>query len=442
MLSAALTGARECLKLKPIPAQTNTSGGAGPPGGNRMFARTFAVLFAVLGAFAAAMLAPAAATAQVSDDVVKIGVLTDMNGPASTPTGQGSVTSAQMAVDDFGGTVLGKPITIIVGDHQLKPDIGAAVARRWYDVEQVDLIVDVPVSAVGLAVQNIANEKKKLFITHSTGTADFHGKFCSPYAIQWVFDTHALAAGTAREVLKRGGDSWFFITDDYAFGHSLERDATAVITANGGKVIGSVRPPFATPDLSSFILQAQASKAKIIGIAGGPPNNTNEIKLGGEFGLFQGGQQMAGLLVLITDVHALGLKAAQGLLLTTSFYWDADDKTREWSNRFFAKINHMPTMWQAGVYSSVMHYLRAIQAAGTDEPLKVAAKMREAPIEGFFAHNGHLREDGLMVHDLMLVQVKKPEESKHPWDYYQILTRIPGEQAFGPPNPACPLVKG
>jgi len=394
-----------------------------------------------LGALAALSLWSTCASAQVSDDVVKIGVLTDMSGPASTPTGQGSVTAAQMAVDDFGGKVLGKPISVIVGDHQLKPDVGTAIARRWYDTEQVDLIVDVPVSAVGLAVQSVANEKHKMLIVHSTGSADFHGKFCSPYTMQWVFDTHALAVGTAQEVVKRGGDTWFFITDDYAFGHSLERDATAVITKNGGKVLGSVRPPFATPDLSSFVLQAQASKAKIIGIAGGPPNNTNEIKTGGEFGIFKGGQQMAGLLVLITDVHALGLQAAQGLLLTTSFYWDMDDKTREWSKRYFAKMNRMPTMWQAGVYSSVMTYLNGVKDAGTDEPLKVAAKMREKPIEDFFSRHGRLREDGLMVHDLMLVQVKKPEESKYPWDYFQILTHISGDDAFGPPDLACPLVK-
>src|SRR5580704_10227201 len=374
----------------------------------------FARKISVLGALAAAMLAsPAALTqalAQVSDDVVKIGVLTDMNGPASTPTGQGSVTAAQMAVDDFGGKVLDKPISVIVGDLQLKSDIGGAIARRWYDTEQVDLIVDVPVSAVGLAVQTVANDKKKLFITHSTGSADFHGKFCSPYAIQWVFDTRALAVGTAQEVVKRGGDSWFFLTDDYAFGHALEKDASSVIARNGGKVIGSVSLPFASPDTSSFILQAQASKAKIIGIAAGPPNNMNEIKTAGEFGLFKNGQQMAGLLVLITDIHSLGLPAAQGLLLTTSFYWDMDDRTREWSKRFFAKMNRMPTMWQAGVYSSVMNYLNAIKETGTDEPLKVAAKMREKPIEDFFARNGKLREDNLMVHDLMLVEVKKPEE--------------------------------
>jgi branched-chain amino acid transport system substrate-binding protein len=391
-----------------------------------------------LAALGACLLA-SAATAQISDDVVKIGVLTDMNGPASTPTGAGSVAATQMAVEDFGGKVLGKPIVVINGDHQLKADIGAGIARRWYDTEQVDLIVDVPVSAVGLAVQNVAKDAKRLFITHSTGTADFHGKFCNPYSIQWVFDTHALATGTAQEVVKRGGDSWFFITDDYAFGHSLERDATAMIVKNGGKVLGSVKPPFATPDLSSFVLQAQASKAKIIGIAGGPPNNTSAIKLGGEFGIFQGGQQMAGLLVLITDIHALGLKAAQGLLLTTSFYWDMDDKTREWAKRYFTKINRMPTMWQAGVYSSVMHYLKAVQSAGTDEPLKVAAEMRKNPVEDFFSRNGKLREDNLMVHDLVLVQVKKPEESKYPWDYYRILTRISGAEAFGPPDPACKM---
>jgi branched-chain amino acid transport system substrate-binding protein len=383
----------------------------------------------LIGSAALFLVASGAAKAQVSDDVVKIGVLTDMSGPSSAADGPGSVAAAQMAVDDFGGTVLGKPIQIIAADHQIKPDIAAGIARQWYDREQVDLIVDVPVSAVGLAVQNVANERKHLLIVHSTGTADFHGKFCNPYALQWVFDT------------KRGGDTWFFLTADYAFGHALERDASAVIIQNGGKVIGSVRHPFATPDLSSFILQAQTSKAKIIGIASGPPDNINAIKLGGEFGIFQGGQQMAGLLVLITDIHALGLKAAQGLVLTTSFYWDMDDDTRAWSKRYFAKMKQMPSMWQAGVYSSVTSYLNAVKAAGTDEPLKVTAKMREGPVSDFFARNGKLRDDGLMVHDLILVQVKKPEDSKYPWDYYQILTHIPGEQAFGPPNPACPLVK-
>jgi branched-chain amino acid transport system substrate-binding protein len=386
-------------------------------------------------------LSATSASAQVSDDVVKIGVLTDMSGPAADATGPGSVAAAQMAIEDFGGQVLGKPIELVSANHQDKPDIGATIARSWYDVDKVDLILDVPVSAVGLAVQAVSREKQKLVIVHSTGTADFTGKFCTPYSMQWVFNTFALATGTAREVVKRGGDSWFFLTADYAFGHSLERDASKIVVESGGKVIGAVRHPFATADLSSFVLQAQASKAKIIGLAAGPPDNINAIKLGGEFGVFQGGQQMAGLLVLITDVNALGLKAAQGLVLTTSFYWDMDDQTRAWSKRFYAKINHMPTMWQAGVYSSVMHYLAAVKATGTDDPLKVAAEMRAHPIEDFFARHGKLRPDGLMVHDLLLVQVKKPEESKYPWDYYKVLTTIPGDQAFGPPDPACTLVK-
>ncbi|WP_452100164.1 ABC transporter substrate-binding protein [Bradyrhizobium monzae] len=387
----------------------------------------------------AAILATTAAHAQISDDVVKIGVLSDMTGPSSTPTGQGSVTAAQMAIDDFGGSVLDKPIKLIVGDHQIKPDIGAAIARRWYDTEQVDLIVDVPVSAVGLAVQTVASEKKKLLVVTATGTADFHGKFCSPYTMQWVFDTHALAVGTAQEVVRRGGDAWYFLTDDIAFGHALERDATDVIKREGGKVLGSARPPFGTTDMSSFVLQAQASKAKIIGIAGGPPNNVNEIKTGGEFGLFQGGQQMAALLALITDIDALGLQSAQGLLLTTAFYWDMDEQTRAWSKRFFAKMQRMPTMWQAGVYSAVTHYLNAVKAAGTDNPGKVASRMRDTPINDFFAHGGKLRADGLMVHDLWLAQVKTPQESKYPWDYYKVLTKIPGDQAFGPEDPACKI---
>ena len=394
----------------------------------------------LLGAVALTLVMRPAA-AQISDDIVKIGVLTDLSGPASDATGQGSVLGAQMAVDDFGGTVAGKKIAVISANHQLKPDIGAEIARRWYDTEQVDVILDVPISAVGLAVQEVARTRQKLFITHSTGTTDFTGKFCSPYGMQWAFDTYALATGTAREVVKRGGDSWFFLTADYAFGHSLERDASIVIAETGGKVLGAVRHPYATPDLSSFILQAQGSHAKIIGIASGPPDNTNAIKLGGEFGIFAHGQQMAGLLVLITDVHALGLKTAQGLLLTTSFYWDMDEQTRDWAKRFYAKLNKMPTMWQAGVYSATTHYLNAIKAAGTDEPLKVAAQMRATPVEDFFSRHGRLREDGLIVHDLYLVEVKKPEESKYPWDYYKILATIPGAQAFPPPDPACPLVK-
>ena len=368
----------------------------------------------MLAAFAAATLSSPAALAQISDDVVKIGVLTDMNGPASTPTGQGSVTAAQMAVDDFGGKVLGKPISVIVGDHQLKPDIGAAIARRWYDTEQVDLIVDVPVSAVGLAVQNVANEKKKMFITHSTGAADFHGKFCSPYAIQWVFDTHALAVGTAQEVVKRGGDSWFFITDDYAFGHSLEKDASEVVLKNGGKVIGSVRPPFATPDLSSFILQAQASKAKIIGIAGGPPNNVQRDQDRRRVRRLQGrpadggaaradhrhpfARAAGGAGAVADDVVLLGHGRQDPRMVEALFRQDEPDADDVAGRRLF--LGHALSA-------------DAIKDTGTDEPLKVAAKMREKPIEDFFARNGRLREDNLMVHDLMLVQVKKPGRDRN-----------------------------
>src|ERR1700721_2272556 len=398
-----------------------------------MFAKSLILASMIL---AAVVVAAVPASAQISDDVVKIGVLTDMNGPASAATGRGSLIAAQMAIDDFGKKVAGKPIVLISADHQNKPDVGAPLARRWYDVEQVDLIVDGPVSAGGLAVQNVANEKHRLFITQSTGTSDFHGKYCSPYAIQWVFDTRALATGTAQEVVKCGGDSWFFLTDDFAFGHSLARDASSVITKNPGKVLGAVRLPFATADVSSFILQAQASKAKIIGIAAGPPNNISEIKSAGEFGILKSGQQMAGLLALITDIHSLGLPSAQGLLLTTSFYWDMDEKARNWSKRYFAKMEVMPTMWQAGVYSAGMNYLKAVEASHTQAPLTVTAKMREKPVEDFFARNGRLREDNLMVHDLMLVQVKTPEESKYPWDYYNVLTTISADDAFGRPNPA------
>ena len=397
---------------------------------------------AALAVLATALAAAPGARAQISDDVVKIGVLTDLSGPASDATGQGSVTAAEMAVEDFGGTVAGKPIKVISANHQLKADVGATIARQWYDDEQVDLIVDVPVSAVGLAVEEVSRQKQKLFITESTGTDLFTGKNCSPYGIQWAFDTHALATGTAKAVTLRGGKSWYFLTADYAFGHSLEADASKVARANGAEVLGAVNFPFNSPDLTSFVLQAQASKAKIIGIAAGPPDNTNAIKIGGEFGLFQAGQQMAGLLILITDVHGLGLKAAQGLLLTTSFYWDMDDKTRAWSKRFFDKLHKMPTMWQAGTYSAVAHYLAAIKATGTDEPLKVAARMREMPIEDFFARHGRLREDGLMVHDLYLVEVKKPEESKQPWDYYKVLQTIPGDEAFPHlEDEDCPITK-
>ncbi|MEO8715751.1 MAG: ABC transporter substrate-binding protein [Acetobacteraceae bacterium] len=390
----------------------------------------------------AALLAPFAAMAQNAAPPLKIGVLTDLSGPAFDATGEGSVVAAQMAVADYGGKVLGRPIEVISGNEQMKPDIGAAIARQWFDRDGVDLIEDVPVSSVGLAVQQIAREQHKLFITQSTLTSDFTGKFCSPYTMQWSFDAYALAAGTAQAVTKRGGKSWFFLTADYAFGYSLEHDATEFIKKNGGTVVGSVRFPLAASDLTAFLLKGQQSGANILGIAGGPPDNVNFIKLGSEFGVVQRGQQFAGLLMLITDIHALGLKAAQGLLLTTGFYWDMDDQARAWSKRFFEKRHAMPTAWQAGVYSSVTHYLKAVAAVGGTDPLQVAAKMRELPIDDFFARHAHLRPDGLMVHDLYLVQVKSPDESKYPWDYYKILDTIPGDQAFPPADAAvCSLDK-
>ncbi len=387
-------------------------------------------------------LASAGALAQDNALPVKIGVLTDLSGPAFDATGLGSVVAAQMAVEDFRGKVLGRPIEVVSGNEQLKPDVGSSIAREWFSRDGVDLIEDVPVSSVGLAVQQVAREQHKLFITQSTVTTDFSGKFCSPYTMQWSFDAYALAAGTAQAVTRRGGKSWFFLTADYAFGYSLEHDASEFVRKNGGTVVGSVRYPLAARDLTAFLLKGQDLHAQILGIAGGPPDNVNFIKLGSEFGVRQRGQQFAGLLMLITDIHALGLKAAEGLLLTTGFYWDHDDQTRAWSKRFFEKRHAMPTTWQAGVYSSVTHYLKAVQAAGTTDALKVAAKMRELPIDDFFAHNGHLRPSGLLVHDLYLAQVKSPEELKYPWDYYKILETIPGKDAFPPPDPSvCPLDK-
>ena len=402
----------------------------------RNFARRLMGAACLLGAFGGVGLAQTRPAARP----VTIGVLTDMSGSSMDLSGPGSVAATQMAVEDFGASVLGRPIRVISGDHQLKADIGAQIARQWYDTEGVDLIVDVPVSAVGLAVQQVSREKRRLFITTATGTADFTGRFCSPYSMQWSFDTTALANGTARALVQRGAKSWFFLTADYAFGASLERDAAKVVTELGGKVLGQVRHPFNAPDLTSFVLQAQASGAQVIGLANGPPDNMTAIREAAEFG-GGNGQIMAGLFVLITDIHGLGLKAAQGLLLTDSFYWDFDDQTRAWSKRFYAKLGKMPTSVQAADYSAVLHYLQAVKAAGTIDADAVAAEMRAAPIQDAFAHHGVLRADGLMVHDLFLAQVKRPEESKGAWDYYRILSTIPGDQAFPKlADEGCPLV--
>ncbi len=385
---------------------------------------------AALGTVLAAGAVQPAVQAQIASDEIRIGVLNDMSGSSMDLGGPGSVVAAQMAAEDFGGSVGGKPIRILSADHQLKPDIGAQIARRWYDVDKVNLIVDVPVSAVGLAVQGVAAEKRRLFITNGTLATDFTGRFCSRYTMQWTFDTAALANGTARAITQRGGDSWFFLTADYAFGHSLDRDAARVVKESGGTVLGQVRHPFNASDLTSFIVQAQASGAKIIGLANGPPDNMTAIKTAAEFGLGARGQSMAGLFVVISDVHGLGLQAAQGLLLTTSFYWDMDEQTRAWSRRFFERTRRMPTMVQASVYSGIAHYLEAVKATGTDDPDRVSDRMRQMPVNDFFSRNGTLRIDGLMVHDLYLAQVKAPQESKMPWDYYRILATIPGKEAF------------
>jgi len=400
-------------------------------------------------AFAAAVTASAAlalsaiAQAQISDDVVKIGVMNDMSGLYADISGQGSAEAARMAIADFGGTVNGKKIELITADHQNKPDVGGAIARQWYDNDKVDAIVDVPTSSVALAVQDVARERKKVFLISGAAASDLTGKACSPTGIHWTYDTVSLANGTGSAVVKAGGDTWFFITADYAFGHALERDTAAVVTASGGKVLGSVKVPLNTPDFSSYLLQAQASKAKIVGLANAGGDTINSIKQAAEFGLVEGGQKMAGLLVFITDIHSLGLKTANGLQLTSAFYWDQNDETRAWSKRFMEKVNHAPTMVQAGVYGAVTHYLNAIKASGSDDGLTVVKKMKETPVNDFMTKNGKILENGRVIRDMYLFEVKKPADSKGPWDYFKQIATIPGEQAFKRPGGnECPLVKG
>lgn len=390
---------------------------------------------------AVGILTAAAAEAQVSDDVVKLGVLNDQSGVYADLAGPGSVAAAKMAVADFGGKVLGKPIEVIFADHQNKPDIATPIVNQWLDVDKVDVILDVPTSSVALAVQEITKNKNRIHLNSTAGTSDLTGKACSPTGIHWTYDTYALANSTGRALTKDGGDTWYFITADYAFGHALEKDTAAAVLAAGGKVLGSVRTPFPNQDFSSFLLQAQSSKAKVIGLANAGGDMINAIKQAGEFGITQS-QRLAGLLTFISDIHSLGLATTKGLMLTTGFYWDRDDETRAWSKRFAERNNgRMPTMVQAGVYSAVMHYLKAVQAAGTDEAKAVVAKMREMPVNDFFAKNGKIRADGRMVHDMYLVQVKTPEESKYPWDYYNILQVVPGDEAFRPLDQGgCPLV--
>ena len=383
------------------------------------------------------------ASAQFTDNKVRVGVLTDLSGTYSDLAGQGSVEAAKLAIEDFGGKVAGLPIDIVSADHQNKGDIASAIARKWYDNDGVDAIFDLVTSATGIAVREVSKEKGKIDVNSGAGSTALTNEKCSPTGFHWAYDTYALANGTGNAVVKQGGDTWFFLTADYTFGQNLQAQTERVIKANGGKVLGSVKHPFPNADFSSFLLQAQGSGAKIIGLANAGSDTINSIKQAKEFGITQGGQQLAGLLVFISDVHSLGLDVAQKMLLTTGFYWDADDQTRAFAKRFAARMNgRMPTMVHAGVYSSVRHYLKAVEAAKTDDGLKVSDKMRELPIADFFAKNGKLRADGRMVHDMYLVQVKSPADSKAPWDYYKILRTIPGDEAFQPlADSACPLVK-
>lgn len=402
------------------------------------------ITLTILAATAALVTGTAPAQqAKISDDVVKIGVLTDMSGVYSDLSGDGSVVAARMAVEDFGSKVLGKPIEVIAADHQNKADVAASKAREWFDTQKVDMITDLVTSSTALAVVDIAKQKNRIAIVNGAGATKLINESCTPNSILYSWDTYALANGTANAVYKQGGNSWYFITADYAFGHSLEKDAGDVVKANGGKVLGASRHPLNASDFSSFLLNAQSSGAKIIALANAGGDTTNAIKAANEFGLTKSSKQsVAAMLLTVNDVHSLGLNVAQGLYATDAFYWDLNDDTRVWSKRFFAKMKKMPNMIHAGVYSSTMHYLKAIQTAGTDDADVVMKKMKETPINDFFAKNGKIREDGRMVHDMYLVQVKKPSESKGPWDYYNIKAVIPGDQAFQPLSKStCALVK-
>ena len=393
----------------------------------------------------AALLASGSAFAQYTDGVIKIGVLSDMSSLYADIGGPGSVAAAKLAVEDFGAAAKGMKVEIVSGDHQNKPDVGANIASTWFDVDKVDVIVDVPNSGVALAVSEVTRQKNKLFLVSGAAASDLTGAKCNANTIHWTYDTWALANGTGKAVVKTGGDTWFFLTADYAFGYALERDTSAVVEANGGKVLGKVRAPLNTNDFSSFLLQAQASKAKVIGLANAGGDTINSIKQASEFGLVKGGQSLAGLLVFATDVAALGLPTAQGLILTEAWYWDMNDANRAWTKRWQAlRPGKYPSMVQAGVYSAVLHYLKAVEALKSDADGKaVAAKMKELPTDDPLFGKGVIRPDGRKVHDLYLFEVKKPAESKHPGDFYKIRATIPAAEAFRPlKEGGCPLVQG
>jgi branched-chain amino acid transport system substrate-binding protein len=372
---------------------------------------------------------------------VKIGILNDQSGVYADYGGKYSLEAARMAIEDFGGNVLGQPVELVTADHQNKPDLATSIARRWFDTENVDMITELTTSSVALAVQELANDKKKIDIVVGAATSRITGDACTPYGFHWAFDTHALAVGTGGALVEAGGTSWFFLTADYAFGYALEKDTSDIVTAKGGKVLGSVRIPLNSSDFSSFLLQAQSSKAKIVGLANAGLDTTNSIKQAAEFGVVKGGQKLAGLLMTLSEVNGLGLEAAQGLILTEGFYWDHDDKSRAFAERFFKRTGHMPSMIHAGTYSATLSYLKAVQAAGTKDSDAVARKLKELPVDDAFAQ-GKVLANGRMVHDLYLFEVKTPSESKKPWDYYKQLAVVPGDKAFFTAKESgCPLTK-
>lgn len=372
----------------------------------------------------------------------RLGVIVDMTGVYSAHGGPGVVTAVKMAAEDFGGKVLDRPIEVLSADYQNKVDITATRARQWYDRDGVSAIIESTDSASALALQALGTEKKRITLFAGSASSNLTNAACTPYGVHYVYDTYVLANGTGRAVTRAGGDSWYFITADYAFGHSLERDTSNVIKANGGKILGSVRAPLSSPDFSSYLLQAQASKAKVIGLANAGSDTQNAVRQASEFGITQGGQALATLLVFLHDIKGLGLQAAQGLQFTTGFYWDRNDETRAWSKRYFERQKSMPSMVQAGAYSATMHYLQAVKAVGRDDPDAVAAKMKETPINDFYAKNGRIRADGRMVYDMYLAQAKTPAESKGDWDLLKILETIPGSEAYRPLSQSeCPLVK-
>ena len=398
----------------------------------------------VLTGVAAVGLLACPAWAEMSDSKIKIGVLNDQSSLYADLSGQGSVLAAKMAIEDFGGSVNGTSVEVVFADHQNKPDVGSNIARQWYDVDQVDMIVDVPNSAVALAVNELTREKNKVFLVSGAATSSLTGDKCSPNTVHWTYDTWALANGTGKAVVQTGGDSWYFLTADYAFGHALEKDTTAAVEAAGGQVTGAVRHPLNTADFSSFLLQAQSSGAKVIGLANAGGDTTNSIKQASEFGIVQSGQQLAALLLFLTDVHSLGLPVAQGLTFTEAFYWDQNDKTREFAKKFAEQNRGIhPTMVHAGVYSATLHYLKALAALGGDgDGAAVVAKMKELPTDDTLFGQGTIREDGRKIHDMYLFEVKTPDESKGEWDYYKLRATIPAAEAFRPlEQGGCPLVK-